>query len=106
MQKTLTLLDTTIGKKALMAVTGLVLYGFVIAHMLGNLQIFLGPEKLNGYAAALKGAAPVLWGARLVLIASVAGHTFAAIALTSRSADARQVGYRANTERPRTPPSR
>jgi succinate dehydrogenase / fumarate reductase cytochrome b subunit len=95
MQKTLTLLDTTIGKKALMAVTGLVLYGFVIGHMLGNLQIFLGAERLNAYSHTLKTTAPLLWGTRFALIGSVIGHTYAAIALTSRSSDARQVGYRA-----------
>ena len=62
MQKTLTLYDTTIGKKAVVAVTGAVLYGFVIGHMLGNLQVFLGPATFNAYAAALKGNPPLLWG--------------------------------------------
>ena len=54
MQKALTLFDTTIGKKAVMAVTGLILFGFVIGHMLGNLQVYLGPEMLNAYAAKLQ----------------------------------------------------
>ena len=54
MQKTLTLFDTTLGKKAALALSGLVLYGFVIVHMLGNLQVFRGPEAINGYAASLR----------------------------------------------------
>jgi succinate dehydrogenase / fumarate reductase cytochrome b subunit len=95
MQKTLTLIDTTIGKKAIMAVTGLVLYGFVIGHMLGNLQIFLGAEQLNAYAKTLKSTAPLLWGTRVTLLVSVIGHVYAALALTSKTSDARAVGYRA-----------
>jgi succinate dehydrogenase / fumarate reductase cytochrome b subunit len=54
MERTLTLGDTSIGKKMLVALTGIVLFGFVITHMLGNLQVFLGPEALNTYAANLK----------------------------------------------------
>src|SRR5438046_2594352 len=47
--------ESTIGKKAIMAVTGLILFGFLIAHMLGNLQIFLGPAIMNHYAETLHG---------------------------------------------------
>ena len=46
---------STIGKKVVMAVTGLIGIGFVILHMAGNLQAFMGQEKLNGYAAMLHG---------------------------------------------------
>ncbi len=94
MQRTLTLASTTIGKKALMAVSGLVLYGFVIAHMLGNLQVFLGPQAINGYAASLKSMAPILWGARGILLASVAVHVWAALSLHTRSHAARPRPYR------------
>jgi succinate dehydrogenase / fumarate reductase cytochrome b subunit len=52
MQKTLSLYDTTIGKKAIVAVTGLVLYGFVIVHMLGNLQVFPDPSRSAGRSTA------------------------------------------------------
>ena len=46
--------ETTIGKKAVMAVTGVILFGFVVAHLLGNLQIYLPPEKINHYAETLR----------------------------------------------------
>jgi succinate dehydrogenase / fumarate reductase cytochrome b subunit len=92
--KALTLYETTIGKKALLALTGTVLFGFVIIHMLGNLQVFLGPEVFNGYAAALKSNALVLWGARAVLLASVVVHAVVALSLVGRTAGARDVGYR------------
>lgn len=94
MEKALTLYDTTIGKKAVLAVTGLVLYGFVIAHMLGNLQLFLGPEAYNGYAKSLRDLGPLLWIARGILIVSVVVHIALAIQLVMRSAAARQIGYR------------
>ncbi len=70
----LTLGDTTIGKKALLAVSGVVLFGFVIAHMLGNLQVFLGPDAYNGYAEAVKANAALLWGARSVLLLALVTH--------------------------------
>ena len=67
--------DTPIGKKAVMAVTGVILFGFVVGHMMGNLQIFLGAEKLDAYAALLHSMPGVLWMARLVLLGSVARPT-------------------------------
>lgn len=94
MQKAIGFVDTTIGKKAVMAVTGLVLFGFVIGHMAGHLQIFLGPEVYNGYAHMLKSSAAVLWGIRLLLLASVALHIWASFSLVARSAAARSIGYR------------
>ncbi|MBK6514260.1 MAG: succinate dehydrogenase cytochrome b subunit [Polyangiaceae bacterium] len=103
MQKTLSLYDTTIGKKAIVAVTGLVLYGFVIVHMLGNLQVFLGPEKFNAYAATLKGTPPLLWGARVVLLVSVILHVATSLTLVTETASARPVGYRARRYRTTTP---
>ncbi len=94
MQKTLSLYDTTIGKKAIAAVTGVVLYGFVIGHMLGNLQLFLGRETFNAYAAALKGNPPLLWGVRSVLLVSIVLHVATTLSLVARSAAARSIGYR------------
>lgn len=95
MQKTLTLFDTTIGKKVIVALTGIVLYGFVIVHMLGNLQVFLGREKFNAYAMTLKSMPALLWGARLTLIVAVVLHIVTSLSLVAKTSDARQVGYRA-----------
>jgi len=61
-----------------MAVTGLLLIGFVVVHMLGNLQIFQGQEKLNGYAYMLQHLGPVLWGFRLGLLALLTIHILSA----------------------------
>jgi succinate dehydrogenase / fumarate reductase cytochrome b subunit len=94
MERTLTLGDTSIGKKVLVALTGIVLFGFVIAHMLGNLQVFLGPEALNTYAANLAKLGPLLWLARLVLLVSVIVHIALSISLALQASAARPVGYR------------
>jgi succinate dehydrogenase / fumarate reductase, cytochrome b subunit len=95
LRRTISLPETTIGKKALLAVSGLVLYGFVIGHMLGNLQVFMGPEQINGYAAGLKANALLLWGVRGVLLLAVAVHAIIAIQLIAATSSARPVGYRA-----------
>ncbi len=84
---------TTNGKKAVMAVTGVVLYGFVFVHMAGNLQIFLGAQAFNHYAETLKAALPLLWGARTVLLLAVALHIVSAVALYRVKAAARPIGY-------------
>lgn len=87
---------SSVGKKLVMAVTGVVLFGFVVGHMLGNLQVYLGPEALNAYGALLRqfGHGGGLWVARAVLIACVGLHAWAATALTLTSWGARPVGYR------------
>lgn len=92
--KSLSLPDTSIGKKAILAVTGVVLYGFVIVHMLGNLQLFMGPTQLNAYAHTLKSNPLILWGARGVLVFSLVAHAAIAISLVASAASARPVGYR------------
>ncbi|MBM76824.1 MAG: hypothetical protein CMK59_15565 [Proteobacteria bacterium] len=84
---------STLGLKAQMALSGVVLIGFVLVHMLGNLQIFLGPEALNDYAELLKSNKAVLWGARLVLLSSIGVHIFSAYTLTMRSRAARKQRY-------------
>ena len=76
-----------------MAVTGLVLFGFLILHMLGNLQVFLGREVMNHYAETLHGNPGLLWVARIILLVSVVLHTWAAIQLTAVKAAARPVAY-------------
>jgi succinate dehydrogenase / fumarate reductase cytochrome b subunit len=94
MQKALTLFDTTIGKKALMAVTGLVLFGFIMGHMLGNLQIYLGPDALNEYAEKLQSIKPLLWGTRITVGTCLIVHVWMVIDLYARSLAARPVSYR------------
>lgn len=74
MDRALTFTQTTIGKKVLVALTGAVLFGFVLGHLVGNLQIFLGPEKINAYGAMLHSMPALLWGARIVLLVSLVTH--------------------------------
>jgi succinate dehydrogenase / fumarate reductase cytochrome b subunit len=94
MQRSLTLYDATIGKKAVVARTGIVLFGFVIAHMLGNLQVFLGREALNAYARNLRQVPALLWLARLVLLGSVLAHIIASLQLVRAAQVARPIAYR------------
>ena len=85
---------STIGKKIIMGVTGLIGIGFVIVHMVGNLQAFVAPSKLNAYGALLHGPlGEVLWIARVVLITAVVLHVLMAYQLTRRSAAARPIAY-------------
>lgn len=86
-------LTSSIGAKAVMAVSGVLLMLFVLGHMLGNLQIFLGPEQLNSYAAHLQGLGPLLWLIRLFLLAVLAAHVLAAIKVWRDSAAARPIPY-------------
>ena len=92
---------SAVGKKALMAASGIVLFGFVLVHMLGNLKLYQGPEKLNTYAEWLREvgspALPesgALWIARLVLLAAVGIHIVTATQLTLRNWRARPQDYR------------
>jgi succinate dehydrogenase / fumarate reductase, cytochrome b subunit len=95
-----TLWDTMVGKKVVMAATGVVLIGFVIAHMLGNLKIFLGPVAIDTYAVFLRTVGEplvpygaMLWVVRIVLLTGVALHITAAVQLTRMSRAARPHGY-------------
>ena len=77
-----------------MGITGLIGVGFVIAHLAGNLQVFIGPDKINSYGAALHGPlAEVTWLVRAVLIVAVMLHVLMAYQLTRGSAAARPIGY-------------
>jgi succinate dehydrogenase / fumarate reductase cytochrome b subunit len=77
-----------------MAVTGLIWVGFVILHMAGNLQAFLGADKLNNYAAMLHGPLEeVVWLQRVVLFVALVLHVLMAWQLTLRAAEARPVAY-------------
>jgi succinate dehydrogenase / fumarate reductase, cytochrome b subunit len=84
---------STIGKKVIMAVTGLVLVVFVIAHMLGNLQQFLGPARMNAYAAFLKSTGELLWILRLGLLGATVLHVLMAWQLTRIKRAARPIDY-------------
>lgn len=83
------LFRSSIGRKFLMALTGLVLVGFVTGHLVGNLQIFAHPDKINGYAHFLQSLGPVLWGIRLFLLVCVGIHIWAAIVLALENRAAR-----------------
>jgi succinate dehydrogenase / fumarate reductase cytochrome b subunit len=89
----LTLYRSTIGKKVIMAVTGLVLVLFVIGHMAGNLQVFIGPAKMNTYAAFLQGLGELLWLVRIALVVALVLHVLMAWQLTRIKQAARPVGY-------------
>src|SRR5215467_3213372 len=92
-EKAVRFYDSTIGKKAVMAVTGLILFGFLIVHMLGNLQVFIGAEEMDRYSAMLHAVPELLWTARIVLLISVLAHIWSWIALAGTNKAARPVGY-------------
>lgn len=85
--------DATIGKKIVMAVTGVILVLFVVVHMAGNLQILGGAAKINHYAELLRTSMPLLWTARIGLIAATVLHVRAALQLYALKAAARPVAY-------------
>jgi len=84
---------STLGKKFIMAVTGLGLFAFVILHMLGNLQIFLGPEQINAYGAFLQSKPELVWSARIGLLVIVILHIWSAISLSAENRAARPTKY-------------
>ncbi len=91
----LRLWQSTIGKKVVMAGTGVILLGFVVGHMLGNLQIFIndGGKAINQYALFLHTNVGLLWGTRAVLLVCVLLHIVTAIQLRARNRAARPVPY-------------
>lgn len=74
MENTVRITSTTIGRKTIIGITGMIIMGFSIVHMLGNLQIYLGKEVFNDYAEMVKSNPLVLWGARMVLLVSAVTH--------------------------------
>lgn len=84
---------SSIGGKVTMAVTGLMLFGFVVMHLLGNLQLFQGADKLNAYAKWLHDLGPLLWVARIGLLAVFGLHVVTAIRLSRANSAARPVAY-------------
>ena len=90
------LFRASIGKKFLMAATGVVLLAFITGHLVGNLQIFGSPDRINGYAHFLQSLGPVLWVVRLVLLACVIIHIWIAVLLTLENYRARPEKYDLN----------
>ncbi len=109
MRRVITLYRSSVGKKVAMAVSGLILFGFVVGHMLGNLKAFeshdgVGPHPLDAYAEFLREVGyplipeyGLLWGFRIVLLAAVGIHIVAAVQLWRQSRSARGKGYRKET---------
>lgn len=97
---TRTLWNSTVGKKTIMAVSGLIMLGYLAVHMLGNLKIFFGPGEFDHYAHWLRTLGEpflhhewALWIVRLVLVAAVVLHAVSAYQLSRRDIRARPVGY-------------
>ena len=84
---------SSVGKKIIVAVTGIIMIVFVIGHLLGNLQIFLGPDWVNGYAQHLRDLGPLLWVIRLFLLAAVLVHIYVTIQLAIENRRARPQAY-------------
>jgi len=108
MTRPLSFLGSSLGRKVVMAATGIILFGFVVGHMVGNLQIYLGPEALNAYGVFLREFlhGTGIWIARGTLLAAVGLHIWAAVTLTLESWAARPKGYRAVSYRESTYASR
>ena len=87
------LFKSSLGKKFVMAATGILLFLFVVGHLVGNLQIFGAPEQINTYAHFLKSKPLLLWGVRFGLLAIVGLHVITAVQLSVLNKEARPVGY-------------
>jgi succinate dehydrogenase / fumarate reductase cytochrome b subunit len=98
MNRVVALWHTSVGKKAVMAVTGIIMVAYLITHVLANLLVFQGPEQINSYSRFLHGTGGALWAARLVLFAAVVLHILAAVQLTARRQAARPVRYAGGRE--------
>lgn len=84
---------SSLGKKYVMAVSGCVLFLFVVGHLVGNLQIFLGPDAINRYGHFLQSNVELLWPVRIILILLVLLHIWSAARLSRENLVARPVGY-------------
>src|SRR2546423_12699437 len=85
---------SSVGKKVIVAVTGVILILFVIGHLLGNLQIYLGPEWINGYSQHLRDLGPLLWLIRGILLVTVLLHIYFTLLLALENRRARPQRYR------------
>src|SRR5437588_11628351 len=77
----------------IVAITGIILILFVVGHLLGNLQIFLGPDWINGYSQHLRDLGPLLWLIRIFLLATVIVHIYVTIRLAIDNRRARTESY-------------
>lgn len=99
--------SSSIGRKWIVALTGLVLFGFVIGHLIGNLQIFLGSsEPINRYGAFLQGLGELLWAVRFFLLAMLVLHIVFTVKLRAESRAARPAKYAVTNYRASSPPAR
>ena len=89
-----TLFRSSIGRKIVVAVTGVILILFVIGHLLGNLQIYLGPEWINAYSQHLRDLGPLLWAIRVALLVTVILHIYFTLLLALENRRARPDRYR------------
>jgi len=85
--------NSSLGKKYIMAVSGFVLFLFVVGHLVGNLQIFLGPEAINRYGHFLQSNPELIWPARLFLLLMVGLHIWSAVKLSAENKAARPIAY-------------
>jgi succinate dehydrogenase / fumarate reductase, cytochrome b subunit len=90
--------NSAVGKKAVMAVTGLIMLGYLVTHVAANLLVFQGPAWINAYSAFLHGTGGALWAVRIVLLAALVLHIIAAVQLAEQNKQARPVGYAAGRE--------
>ncbi len=99
--------SSSIGRKWIVALTGLALFGFVVGHLIGNLQMFLGsPEPINRYGAFLQGLGELLWAIRLGLLVMLVLHVVFTIKLRLENRAARPAGYAVTQHRAVTPAAR
>lgn len=84
---------SNIGLKFLMAITGVVMVGYLVGHVSGNMLIFRGAEAINAYSEFLHHAKGLLWGTRIILLASVVVHIWATLKFLKLRSDARPVAY-------------
>ena len=89
---------STVGKKVVLAVTGVVLFVFLMGHLLGNLLIFVGRAQLNAYAAFLKSTGELLWIVRLILLGALLLHILTSVQITLANWKARPIGYTAKQD--------
>jgi succinate dehydrogenase / fumarate reductase cytochrome b subunit len=94
MQKAMALVETSVGKKAVVAVTGAVLFGFVVVHLTGNLLVFLGEDAIDDYGALLHAIPELLWGARAILLVSLVTHIVLTFDIWRKARAARKTPYR------------
>ncbi|MBU3758816.1 MAG: succinate dehydrogenase cytochrome b subunit [Candidatus Omnitrophica bacterium] len=96
------LFRSSVGKKFLMAFTGFILVGFIVGHLAGNFFIYAGREAINDYAEHLESLGPLLWLARIILLAAVSIHVVTAVQLARENRAARPLNYQAYKTRETT----